>query len=89
MLSIRSNTARIVWLEELAMKGLTIVGVLLLVLGVLAFIVPIPQREEHSMKIGDAKIGVQTENNQKLPPAVGVVLVVAGVAVLALGVRKS
>ena len=71
------------------MKGLTIVGVLLLILGVLSFIVPIPQREEHSMKIGDAKIGVQTENSQKLPPAVGVVLVVAGVAVLALGARKS
>ena len=71
------------------MKGLTIVGVLLLVLGVLAFIVPIPQREEHSMKIGDAKIGVQTENSQKLPAPVGVVLLVAGVAVLALGSRKS
>jgi len=71
------------------MKNLTIVGVLLLVLGVLSFIIPIPQREEHSMKIGDAKIGVQTQSNQKLPPAVGVVLVVAGVAVLALGARKT
>ena len=71
------------------MKGLTIVGLLLVVLGVLAFIVPIPQREEHSMKIGDAKIGIQTENSQKLPPAVGVVLVVSGVAVIALGSRKA
>lgn len=71
------------------MKGLTIVGVLLLVLGVLAFLVPLPQKEEHSMKIGDAKIGIQTESKQKLPPAVGVVLVVAGVAVIALGARKS
>ena len=69
--------------------SIAIVGVLLLVLGVLAFIVPIPQREEHSMKIGDAKIGVQTENSQKLPTPVGVVLLVAGVAVLALGSRKS
>ncbi len=71
------------------MKGLTILGVLLLVLGVLSFVVPIPQREEHSMKIGDARIGVQTENSQKLPTPVGVVLVVAGVAVLALGTRKA
>ena len=71
------------------MKGLTIVGVLLLILGVLAFLVPLPQKEEHSMKIGDAKIGIQTESKQKLPPAVGVVLVVAGVAVIALGARKS
>lgn len=71
------------------MKGLTVLGVLLLVLGILSFIVPIPQREEHSMKIGDTKIGVQTENSQKLPAPVGVVLVVAGVAVLALGSRKA
>ncbi len=71
------------------MKGLTIVGVLLVVLGVLSFIVPVPHREEHSMKIGDAKIGVQTEDSQKLPPAVGAILVLAGVAVVALGSRKS
>lgn len=71
------------------MKGLTVLGVLLLILGVLSFIVPIPQREEHSMKIGDTKIGVQTESSQKLPTPVGVVLIVAGVAVLALGSRKS
>ena len=71
------------------MRGLTIIGVILLVLGILSFIVPVPQREEHSMKIGDAKIGLQTESSQKLPPAVGVVLVVAGAVVLTVGARKS
>jgi len=71
------------------MRGLTTVGVILLVLGILSFIVPVPQREEHSMKIGDAKIGLQTESSQKLPPAVGVVLVVAGAVVLTVGARKS
>jgi len=71
------------------MRGLTIIGVILLVLGILSFIVPVPQREEHSMKIGDAKIGLQTESSQKLPPAVGVVLVVAGAVVLVVGARKS
>jgi hypothetical protein len=71
------------------MKGLTVVGVVLLVLGVLSFLVPIPQRQEHAVKIGDAKIGIQTQNSQKLPPAVGVVLIVAGVSVIAIGARKS
>ncbi|HET6180107.1 MAG TPA: hypothetical protein VFE61_24515 [Candidatus Sulfotelmatobacter sp.] len=71
------------------MKGLTIVGVLLLVLGLASFVVPIPQREDHSVKIGDAKIGVQTETSQKLPPAIGIVLVVGGVLCLVMGVRKS
>jgi hypothetical protein len=71
------------------MKALPLVGVLLLVLGILSFVVPIPSREDHSVKIGDAKIGVQTESSQKLPPAVGIVLLAGGVVALVLGLRKT
>ena len=71
------------------MKSLYIVGVVLLLLGVLSFVVPIPHREDHSVKIGDAKIGVQTESREKVPTAVGVVLVAAGVVVLFVGSRKA
>ena len=71
------------------MKGLTITGVVLVLLGVLSFIIPVPQREEHSVKLGDAKIGIQTQSSQKLPPTVGAVLVLAGVGALALGSRRS
>ncbi len=60
------------------MRNLAYVGVLLLVLGVLAFVVPIPHREDHGVKIGDTKIGVQTESSEKLPPAVGIVLMAGG-----------
>jgi hypothetical protein len=70
-------------------KPVTLVGVLLLVLGIAAFIVPIPHREQHRIEIGDAKIGVQTENSEKLPPAVGIVLLTGGVVALVLGARKS
>lgn len=71
------------------MKALPLVGVLLLVLGVLSFIVPVPHSEDHSVKIGDAKIGVQTQSSEKLPPAVGIVLLAGGVLALGLGLRKS
>ncbi|HWJ47975.1 MAG TPA: hypothetical protein VNS62_10000 [Candidatus Udaeobacter sp.] len=71
------------------MKSLTLVGILLLVLGVLAFVVPVPHREDHSVKIGDAKIGVQTQNSEKLPPAAGIVLLAGGVLALVMGMRKS
>lgn len=71
------------------MKNLVFVGVLLIVLGLLAFVVPVPHSESHGVKIGDAKIGVQTQSSEKLPPAVGVVLLVGGVVVLAVGARKS
>jgi hypothetical protein len=75
--------------EEGKMKGLTMVGVILLVLGLLAFVVPIPHKEDHGVKIGDAKIGVQTEHSDRLPPLVAGVLVLAGVVSLAAGTRKS
>ena len=71
------------------MKSVTIIGVVLLVLGVLAFVVPIPRHENHGVKIGDTKIGVQTEESEKLPPAVGVVLLSGGVVALVLGSRKT
>jgi uncharacterized membrane protein len=71
------------------LKAISIVGILLLVLGVLSFVVPVPHREDHSVRIGDAKIAVQTENSEKLPPAVGIVLVAAGAVMLIFGARKS
>ncbi|HWX94776.1 MAG TPA: hypothetical protein VNY29_19260 [Terriglobales bacterium] len=71
------------------MKNLAIVGALLLVLGLVSFVVPIPHRENHGIKIGDAKIGVQTESSEKLPPAVGIVLLAGGVVALVVGLRKS
>jgi hypothetical protein len=37
------------------MKNLTLAGVVLLVLGVVVFVVPIPHREDHGVKIGDTK----------------------------------
>ena len=71
------------------MKAVWFVGILLLALGVMSFIVPIPHREDRSVKIGDTKFALQTESSEKLPPYVGVVLVAAGVVVLVAGSRKG
>jgi hypothetical protein len=71
------------------MKSVGIIGVLLLVLGVLSFVVPVPHSENHAVKIGDTKIGVQTQSSEKLPPAVGIVLLAGGVLALVLGSRKT
>jgi hypothetical protein len=71
------------------MKIVGIIGVLLLVLGLLSFVVPVPHSENHGVKIGDTKIGVQTQSSEKLPPAVGIVLLAGGVFALVLGSRKT
>jgi hypothetical protein len=71
------------------MKALVIVGVVLVVLGVLSFVVPLPHREHHGVKIGDAKIGIQTETSEKVPVAASIALIGAGILALALGSRNS
>lgn len=71
------------------MKSIGVIGVILLLLGLLSFIVPVPHSENHGVKIGDAKIGVQTQSSEKLPPAVGIILIAGGVLALVLGGRKS
>ena len=71
------------------MRNLVFVGVLLLVLGALSFVVPIPHREDHGVKIGDAKIGVQTNHSELLPPLLSGVLVLGGVVAMAAGSRKA
>lgn len=71
------------------MKALPIAGVLLLILGILSFVVPVPHREKHGIKIGDANFSVQTEESEKLPPAVGIILIGGGVVALLVGLRKA
>jgi hypothetical protein len=71
------------------MKILTVIGVALLLLGVLSFVVPVPHSEEHSVKIGDAKLGVQTQKSERLPIPASIVLVAAGAVCLILGSRKG
>ena len=71
------------------MKGLTWIGLALVILGVLSFVVPIPHQEDHSLQIGDAKIGVKTNNSERVPPLVSGLLIAGGVLAMAAGSRKS
>lgn len=71
------------------MRPLALVGLVVLVLGILAFVVPIPRSETHEASIGKASVGITTQHDQKLPPAVGGVLCAAGAVLLIAGSRKS
>jgi hypothetical protein len=71
------------------MKALPVLGVLLLILGALSFVIPVSHRDDHTLRVGDAKFTVQTESREKLPPAVGAILLGGGVLALVLGLRKS
>ena len=71
------------------MRSLAIIGFVVLVLGILAFVVPLPTSHTREAKVGDASIAITTHQTQKLPPAVGGVLCAVGAVVMIAGSRKS
>jgi hypothetical protein len=71
------------------MRPLVWIGIVVLVLGIFAFVVPVPTVHSRSAKIGDTTIGVTEHRSEKLPPVVGGVLCFCGVALLIAGSRKG
>jgi hypothetical protein len=70
------------------MKALALAGVVVLILGIISFFFPVPHSEHHGVSVGDAHIGVTTEHDEKVPPALSVVLIVAGAGLIFAG-RKA
>jgi len=71
------------------MKALFGVGLVVLILGILSFFVPYPKTENHGIKVGDAKIGVQTQHDEHLPPAASIALLVVGAGLMIAGRRTA
>ena len=71
------------------MKALFGVGLVVLVLGILSFSVPFPKTENHDIKVGDAKIGVQTQHDERLPSAFSIALVIVGAGLMIAGGRTT
>jgi hypothetical protein len=71
------------------MRLLTLIGIVVLILGILSFVVAVPVSHSHSAKVGDASIGITTHDHEKLSPAVGGVLCAAGVILLIAGTRRA
>jgi len=64
------------------MKVLFCVGLVVLVLGIMSLVVPLPHSESHGIKAGDVSIGVTTHSRQKVSPVVSGVLIAGGVLMM-------
>jgi hypothetical protein len=71
------------------MKMLLLAGLLVLMLGILSLLVPIPRTETHGIKAGGLNIGVQTTDSERVSPVVSVVLIAGGIALTIAGARKG
>jgi hypothetical protein len=70
------------------MRALSVVGVVVLILGILSFFVPVPHSERHGIDAGDVHLGVRTHHENMLPPVVSIALVVVGAGLMIAG-RKT
>lgn len=64
------------------MKPLFTIGLVVLILGVISFFVPVPHSEHHGVSAGDVHLGVTTHTEDRVPPAVSIVLVVVGAGMM-------
>jgi hypothetical protein len=69
-------------------RALFITGLIVLVLGIASLFVSVPVKEKHGIKAGPVSLGVETTDYQKVPPAVSIVFIAAGVVLMIAGGRK-
>jgi hypothetical protein len=70
------------------MKTLFLLGIVCDVLGLLCFLVPIPHTDSRTLRAGSVSVGVSRTETKHLPPAVGSILIVAGLGLMIAGSRK-
>jgi hypothetical protein len=70
------------------MKGLLFAGLLLIVLGIVSLVAPIPHTEREGIKIGNTNLGVQTSHSERVSPVISVVLIAGGIALSIAGSRN-
>ena len=70
------------------MKALFFAGLVVLILGVVSLVVPIPRSERQSLSVGGASLGVDTRYEEKMHPALSAVMILGGLGAMAAGRRK-
>ena len=71
------------------MKVLFWIGLVVLILGVVSLVVPIPRTERDGFKAGGISIGVETRHSERVSPIVGGVMILAGAGMMIAGKAKS
>ena len=71
------------------MKALFWIGLVVLILGVVSLIVPIPRNEREGFKVGGLSVGVETRHEEKVSPFVSAVMILGGVGTMVAGKRRS
>jgi len=64
------------------MKALFWIGLVVLVLGIVSLVVPIPRTEHEGFKAGGVSIGVETHHSENVSPIVSGVMILGGAGMM-------
>ena len=71
------------------MKALFWIGMVVLILGLVSLVVPIPRSQRDGFMAGGVSFGVETRHEEKVSPFVSAVMILGGVGTMVAGKRKS
>ena len=71
------------------MKTLFVIGLVVLILGLLSLVVPIPHSARQGVTVGGVSLGVEARHAAKLSPALSAVMILGGLVAIAVGKRKT
>lgn len=71
------------------MKALFWIGMVVLILGIVSLVVPVPRNEREGFKVGGVSVGVETQHSEKVSPFVSAVMILGGVGTMVAGKRKN
>jgi len=70
-------------------KALFWIGMVILILGIVSLVVPIPRNEREGFKVGGVSVGVETQHSERVSPFVSAVMILGGVGAMVAGRRRS
>jgi hypothetical protein len=71
------------------MKALFWIGMVVLILGIVSLVVPIPRNERDGFKAGGMSFNVETRHEEKVSPWVSAVMILGGAGMMVAGKMRS
>jgi len=71
------------------MKPISWIGLVVLVLGVLSLLVPIPHKEREGFSAGGLSMGVETQHSQTVSPIISAVMILGGAGMMIAGKSRK
>ena len=71
------------------MKAFFWIGLVVLILGIVSLVVPIPHSEREGVNVGGVSLGVETRHEEKVHPVLSAVMILGGLGAIAAGKARS